>query len=189
MSKGMSRQSQQRNQTTRTIQLNGQKFILPERRNEDLDPALRVLRQMTEEFRAAYKGPCLIPSLPDEQDHDFMNNCHQIGEKFLSLAAPDGFMYHWRSFSPYTIGFQTRHKTGGMLGYHVPWEIEGIPKEKTGPKGPFIKIQSACHYHDNKIFERTDDPAKFDSKDPHTRYLLGLRPTVNKVAFARGAQQ
>ena len=162
---------------------------MPERRHENLDPVLEELRRLTEEFRTAYKGPCLIPSLPHEPDHDRMNNCHQIGEKFLSLIASKGFMYHWRSFSPYTIGFQTRHESGGMVGYQLPWDIKAIPKEKTGPKGPFIKTQSACHYHDNKIFEKIDDPAKVDPKDPHTRYLLGLRSMVNKVAFARGAQQ
>ena len=162
---------------------------MPERRHENLDPVLEELRRLTDEFRTAYKGPCLISSLPHEPDHDYINNCHQIGEKFLSLIAPKGFMYHWRSFSPYTIGFQTRHESGGMVGYQLPWDIEAIPKEKTGPNGPFIKTQSACHYHDNKIFEKIDDPAKFDPKDPHTRYLLGLRPTVNKVALARGTQQ
>ena len=70
MCKGMKPQAQPENQMMRSLLIDGQRHMLPEMRYEDPDPVLEELRRMTEGFRTAYKGSCLIPSLPHEENHD-----------------------------------------------------------------------------------------------------------------------
>ena len=192
MSKGMKRPTKPYPNKTREIRIPSgdgllQEFMLPERIGENLNPVLKEVERLSNRLYSSFKGVCLIPKLPQDKEHDEMNNCHWIGEKFLNRLLTNGSMYYWPVAHPYHIAFLTRHEGGGMLGYKFPWEIKSIPHKSAGPGDALCKLRSACHNHDHDVFEIIDDPEKFHPEDIRAQYLLGLRAMVSNVALADSA--
>ena len=194
MSKGMKREPSQYKFKTRTLTIEGpsgdpvEEIVIPERRGEDINAVRKQVERLSNAFWGAYKGPCLIPKLPNEKDCDQMNNCHVIGEQFLSIITTNGHMYYWEIYSPYRVAVLTVHEDGGMLGYNLPWEIDVLGHTKVGPNQQACKIQCACHNHDHSVFFVADNPESFEPTDRNVQYRLGLRVMISLVALAEGTQ-
>ena len=131
---------------------------------------------------------CLIPCLAGE-DHDRMNNCHVIGEKFLERIANNsrGEVYSWpvsvRAMGH--IAIDLIHAREWQL--NPPYfDIKKYPPVLLSKTHKDFKYTFACKCHDNKVFALADEPSGFNPHDAKTQFELALRSIVAHAAFYRG---
>ena len=142
------------------------------------DIADKLLRSNTE---------CLIPEDGLVQ-HNHMNNCHIVGERFLEVIANQkGQVLLWpaslRSIARPMVEEIKRQSPRNRRRQIEVGQYEPVPRSKSHRD---CKFTFACKNHDNRVLKPTDSVQGFDPENRETQFKLGLRTMAAYTAWYQG---
>ena len=164
----------------------GKKLVRPSEQSRA--KARKAYKDEGKAMHQSYKGPCLIPALPDDgfKETDGVSGCHVIGGRFLEPIANSQRQVCTWNMNAHQVGKNAVHSEWEITERSATPRFEPFKPEKVSINSYLCKSMFACQPHNDKVFKAINAPKTFDTHELNHQFKLGLRAIAGALANTVG---